>query len=419
MPLYRSAALAAALLLAASGAAAQATPPRNGPEFQVNQDYLDQQLYPRAAVDSGGHYVVAWVGRDGDLDGIIARRYRSSGVPLGPEFPVNQTTADVQYAPVVGADANGNFVVVWESFNGLNGFDVFGRRFSPDGTPLGPEFQVNTYTTGFQYFADVAVNDDGSFVVAWQSDYQDYYAVMARRFDSAGAAGPEFIVSNYTTALPQEPRVRAGGDGAFVVAWYEYGAGGAAADYDISARRYNAAGNPLANQFVVNNVAADNQSFPSLAVRRNNEFVVSWQSYSPSGGYDIFARRFDASGNAVLGQFLVNSHTTGSQSRSSTALDADGNFLVTWNGAAGMDGSYLSVQGRHFAANANPTSAEFRVNTYTTGDQWVSNVTAKGPGDFLVVWESSDDQDGDLSGIFGQRYGDLIFSDNFEWSTGP
>jgi len=419
MSLHKSAALAAVLLLAASGAAAQAPPPRNGPEFQVNDDFIGEQFLPQAAVDGSGHFVVTWVGPDGDYDGIFARRYRSSGVPLGPQFRVNETTADVQYGPAVGADAAGNFVVVWESFNGSNEWDVFGRRFSPDGTPRGPEFRVNAYTTGFQYVADVAVNDDGSFVVVWQSDYLNSYIygfVMARRYNSAGTAGPEFTVTNYTTGLAYQPRVRAGADGAFVVAWYDDGAG---ADWDIFARRYNAAGSPLADQFVVNNVTANEQSYPSLAMGRNNEFVVSWQSLSLSGGYDIFARRFDASGNPILGQFQVNNYTTGSQSYPSGAVDAGGNFLVTWSSSAGTDGSGFSLQGRHFDDNGSPTSTEFRVNTFTTGDQWFSNVSAKGPGDFLVVWESSANQDGDADRIFAQRYGDLIFSDNFEWTTGP
>lgn len=414
MSLHKSAALAAVLVLVASGAGAQAPPPPNGAEFQVNEDYLGYQLAPQAAVDSGGHYVVTWVGADGDGDGIFARRYRSSGVPLGPEFLVNQTTANVQYGPAVGADANGNFVVVWESYSGLNTWDVFGRRFRPDGTPIGPEFQVNTYTTGYQYLADVAVHDDGSFVVVWQSDYQGYYSVTARRYDSAGTAGPEFIVNNYLDHLHQQPRVRGGGDGAFVVAWY---ADGARPDYDIFARRYDTAGNPLGGQFQVNDVTADYQGFPSLAVEANNEFVVSWQSFSLSSGYDIFARRFNAAGTPILGQFQVNTYTAGSQIRSSTAVDDAGNFMVTWH-SAGTDGSGFSLQGRHFAAAGNPTSVEFRVNTYTTGDQWMSSVTAKGPGDFLVVWESSDG-DGDAYGVFGQRYGDLLFSDNFEWGTGP
>ncbi|HUQ72267.1 MAG TPA: hypothetical protein VM165_22265, partial [Planctomycetaceae bacterium] len=39
--------------------------------------------------------------------------------------------------------------------------------------PVDPEFRVNTYTTGVQSGAAVAVDGDGDFVVVWTSNGQD------------------------------------------------------------------------------------------------------------------------------------------------------------------------------------------------------------------------------------------------------
>ncbi len=39
--------------------------------------------------------------------------------------------------------------------------------------PEGPEFQVNTYTTGDQESPDVAMDGAGNFIVVWQSYGQD------------------------------------------------------------------------------------------------------------------------------------------------------------------------------------------------------------------------------------------------------
>jgi len=38
---------------------------------------------------------------------------------------------------------------------------------------VGSEFQVNTYTTGAQYFPSVAMDATGNFVVVWTSSGQD------------------------------------------------------------------------------------------------------------------------------------------------------------------------------------------------------------------------------------------------------
>ena len=89
--------------------------------------------------------------QDGSDDGVFGQRYASSGTPLGPEFRVNTYTTSYQGHPSVAADASGNFVVVWTSHDqdgSVTG--VFGQRYASSGAPVGPEFRVNTYTTGYQ-----------------------------------------------------------------------------------------------------------------------------------------------------------------------------------------------------------------------------------------------------------------------------
>jgi hypothetical protein len=65
--------------------------------------------------------------------------------------------------------------------------------------PGGSEFQVNTYTTAYQYDAAVVAGENGGFVVVWESDYQDGwgYSVQGRRYLVNGsAASGEFQVRN-------------------------------------------------------------------------------------------------------------------------------------------------------------------------------------------------------------------------------
>ena len=46
--------------------------------------------------------------------------------------------------------------------------------------------------------------------------------------------------------------------------------------------------------------------------------------------YGIAARRFDASGNPIGSEFVVNTYTTGDQRCGDLAVEADGNFVVVW-----------------------------------------------------------------------------------------
>lgn len=137
-------------------------------------------------------------------DGVFGRRFDSGGSPLASEFRVNSHTTSDQQNPDAAYDSSGNFVVVWRSLDQDGSLDgIFGRRFDSGGNPFGSEFQVNTYTTGNQYGAPVAVQVGGGFVVVWTSTAsQDGGAagVFGRRFDSGGnAVGVEFRVNSFTT----------------------------------------------------------------------------------------------------------------------------------------------------------------------------------------------------------------------------
>jgi hypothetical protein len=97
---------------------------------------------------------------------ILGQRFSRGGLE-GPEFQVNTYTTNWQYFPSVAMDDGGNFVVAWSSHRqDGSSSGVFGQRFSADGTTVGGEFQVNTYTTSAQYNPQVASDSDGDFVVA-------------------------------------------------------------------------------------------------------------------------------------------------------------------------------------------------------------------------------------------------------------
>jgi hypothetical protein len=97
------------------------------------------------------------------------------------------------------------------------------------------------------------------------------------------------------------------------------------------------------------------------------------------------------------------------------ASDAEGGFVVVWT-SYGQDGDNDGVFGKSYDALGAPKGLEFRVNSETGNSQKQAAVASNPDGDAVVVWQSLD-QDGSGDGVFGQRYGDLIFQDGFEGST--
>src|SRR5688572_21930516 len=95
---------------------------------------------------------------------------------VGPEFQVNTYTTGRQATPAVAVHGDGGFTVAYEigdqySGNGPDGSatGVFLRHFDHDGASVGGEQQVNEFTRFAQERPDVAGRADGSFVVVWES----------------------------------------------------------------------------------------------------------------------------------------------------------------------------------------------------------------------------------------------------------
>ena len=101
-------------------------------------------------------------------------------------------------------------------------------------------------------------------------------------------------------------------------------------------------------------------------------------------------------------EFVANTYSTNAQTAPDVASDGHGRFVVVWD-SAGEDGDLDGLFGQRFDALGARSGLEFSVNTYTTNVQQHPRVAMNGSGDFVVVWDSST-QDGSGTGVFGQRF---------------
>ncbi len=383
---------------------------RLGGEFQVNAYTVSAQRYPRVAAEAGGDFVVVWqsYGQDGSKWGVFARRFTSAGAPLISEFQVNSLTGDDQYHPSVAADADGDFVVAWQSFDG-SGYGIFARRFASTGDALATEFQVNTLSSGDQRVPSVAADADGDFVVAWDG-FGDgsVYGIRARRFSSAGTAlAAELQVNTYVTGNQRYSAIAAAASGDFVVAWQSYEQDGLS--NGIFARRFTGAGTAHASEFQVNTRTEGGQFFPSVAADADGDFVVAWQSEAQDGSSNgISARRFTSAGGDLGPEFQVNTFTPGEQRVASVAASADGDFVVTWQSES-QDGANYGIFARRFTSAGAALATEFQVNTHTSDSQSEGSA-AMGAGGALVVAWRGEVLDGSED-VFAQRFARLITLD--------
>ena len=339
-----------------------------GGEFQVNTATENDQRDPAVAIAPSGAFVVAWESRhqpDDESGGVRAQLYASNGSALGDEIVVNTYTTNSQQAAAVAMHDDGRFLVVWSSVGSsttdTDSTGILGRRFASDGSPVGGEFQVNSYITGSQFGADVAYGLDGNFIVTWTSsgssgDDGDSLSIQAQLFSSDGSAlGAELQVNSYTTSFQRDPKIAVGDDGSFVVAWASFAAspGDDTDGRAVVARRFDSSGSPIGVDFQVNTYTSADQTVPDVAPLAGGEFMVSWLSYGSvddNDGSSVQAAHFDGDGAPVGEQFLVNAMTTGGQLAPRLAGDGDRRFIVVWQSfpAAIPDTDGSSIDARRF-----------------------------------------------------------------------
>jgi hypothetical protein len=278
-------------------------------------------------------------------------------------------------------------------------------------TPLGGETLVNTTTADVQNLdpetTAAAADADGNLVIVWTSANQDGSGdgVFGQRRDDAGnQLGSEFQINTMTAGDQRHAATARDPAGNFVVVWESDGQDGSG--WGIFGQRFDAAGNAVGGEFQINTTTSGDQRGASVAIDAAGNFVVTWSSDGQDGsGWGVYGRRFDAAGTALGSEFLVNTYTTGNQQQASVAANADGQFATVWT-SDGQDGSSGGVYLRRYDSDGTALAAPTRVNQTTSGDQTGASVSINADGDVLVAWQSFG-QDlilvGDY-GVYARRY---------------
>lgn len=305
-------------------------------DVQVATSTTFDQVDADVAMHPDGSFVVVWDASDaadGSYRGIFGRRFDSSGTPVDNEFPVNQGTVGDQNDAVVAPASDGGFVVAWESNALLDPYeDLLARRFDSSGDPVGDEVQLNVFTIGDQEDLDIAVDAAGNFVVVWESEAQDgsYDGVFGRRLGTDGQpVGGEFAVNTYLPGEQDDPGLAVRADGTFVVVWEDDTQFDG--DDSIWGRFFDSTGSPITAPFQAE-TAPGVQFLPRVAFDGDGHAVIVWEGEESDDAFqaDVYFRIFDDSGQPVTDQDVVPLLDEGNQTVPVVVFGSDGEGVVAW-----------------------------------------------------------------------------------------
>ena len=239
---------------------------------------------PSIAMEDNGDFAVVW--RDYFEQGIYVQRYDAAGATQGSPISVVTNLSCCGYGDPadIAMDQDGDFVVTWED----NG-DIFAQRYSKDGNAAGSQFQVDSTTQGEDSRAQVSMDAAGNFVVAWVDGFEGG-TLRAKRYSADGTAlGDEIVVSQCDNAY--DSQIAMDDDGDFAITWAE-----SSETNLIKAKVFDATGQAYSEEFTVatSSGCCAYVYAPSIAMDADNDFVIAWSNhdYLVNSNYRVNAQHY-------------------------------------------------------------------------------------------------------------------------------
>ncbi|MCB9889012.1 MAG: hypothetical protein H6836_05500 [Planctomycetes bacterium] len=305
-------------------------------------------------------------------------RLDAGGVPyLRVDTRANTHTDSTQDNAALAMHEDGSTVIAWESRRQQNGgYSAYAQRFAADGTPRGGEFAIQASAPAQQRAPAIGLGRDGSVWFAGQSFGQDgdLDAVFGRTLDRG-----EFTIAETTRGSQTQPSVATLHDGQRVVAW----TCAAEAQRTVRLRRFDRLGVALGREIRLGNPAAE--AVLPCVVATADGFAVAWAETDSHGARRIFARHFAPDGSTRTAAWSIAHDPEASDVEPGIDALPHGGIVLTWHrlvgGAAGYD-----VMVQRFDRHGNALAGASTV--HAAGADWPSGATvaAAPDGRFVVAF---------------------------------
>ncbi|MGQ0564165.1 MAG: calcium-binding protein [Gemmobacter sp.] len=250
-----------------------------------------RQADPSVTGTPDGGFVIAWTDRNGTntnrpegTDAVVVRAFSATGAPLdgivrvtGPDGSGIATELDSGFGLIVG---------VWDD-NALDGIHGGGGEEPPEVDQNADDGALgDATTTEAARTPDVAVTSAG-VVAVWEQGGVVFYQTE----DDFGL-GP--VLRLTTSTFEQEvPRIEALPFGGHVVTWHEFrNPQGNFTSFDIFARVFDTAGNPVADPVNLTLGQTGAEFDADVTALIDGRFMVAWSSQGALG--DVIGRIYDA-----------------------------------------------------------------------------------------------------------------------------
>ncbi len=368
-------------------------------EFVISTDTSSWKRNPTGIRLTENRFIVCWESdkQDGSYSGIYGQLLSNNGFKIGEEFQINTYTSGRQALPCVSSIIDSSFIVCWSNSDyeqDPTKRGILAQLFNGDGSKKGIEFQISKQGSE----PTVCELTDGNFVACFTSfdkDGDESSGIFGQLLNSEGTKiGSQFHVNTYTNDWQMEPKVCKLEDNGFVVCWKSDGPDDSG--YGNFGQLFNDDGSKRGQEFKIN----DHYGIVEICAFSDSSFVVCYERWISGTGLEIFGQVYKNNGSKYGSEFCVNTHTKYNQSEPSISNFKEGGFIVCWNSVHThpINGIYCQL----FNSNGSKRGKEFKINSILYEKILKPCVWTSSNGGFFVCWDGYGQIGGD--GIFGKYY---------------
>ena len=299
------------------------------PDFRVNEQVGNSyKSNIKSAINNNGVSIVVWHDLREGTANVYAQLADSNGKLIGPNIKVNSSETPQTFEhPDVAVNEDGQFLVVWRSTD--TGVGIDGQLINEDGSFVNENFEVSDESlNSARYYPSISSNGK-EFIAVW-SDRRNgsLYDIYAQRLSKEGIKINEnFIVNSDTQAVSKiYPDVALTEDGNFAATWYSYLDGG----NKVFSTALDSNNEIINEQILISEITfpSSNNFGPTIAESKNG-FIIGWSRYM-DGDYNIVCQLIDSLGQKIESNFVINDDLKSTQLYPSAASDNEGNLIIAW-----------------------------------------------------------------------------------------
>lgn len=354
---------------------------------------------PDITMNTKGKSVIVWQDKGSKTYEIYKQTFQENGDPLGIPERVNHFRPNDQINPKVAIDNQGNYVIIWQSYKqDGSGSGIFGRKYIADNNQKFREFRINTYKRGDQSKPVIAMNSAGNFVVAWVSSIDGSASkrrIVAQRYNSfSEPIGKEIKISQHSRYKNDNPSIAIDESGNFSIVWQSIHK----KDWDIYAQVYSWDGVPISDTDILINTTTElDQTNPSIAIVNNNQFIIVWQNISnhkvlSNIQNNINAQIIDTNSTKIGNELKVTKPIFGHQSHPRLIESFSSNIYVVWQNFEQHTQKYWNISGKLIKSDGSDSSEQKIFNPLDNKWNKTPSISSDSNGNIGLVWVGLDDK---------------------------